>query len=112
MDFKSDVVLDLSRTMVKALPAIERAHTKIGIKRGAFITSGKDGEHMKGSKHHWESDDPLPSDAVDVRTKDLTKSQTEQLSESLTAELNGPKLRRPFDVVVEVDHIHIEYDPT
>lgn len=112
MDFKEDVVLDLSRAMVKALPSIERAHKKVGIKRGAFITSGKDGKHMKGSKHHWEKDDDQPSDALDLRTNDLTKLQTEQLSESLTMELNGPKVRKPFDVVVEIDHIHVEYDPT
>lgn len=112
MQFGDNVNLDLSRPMVKALPAIERAHVKVGIARGAFITSAKDGKHMNGSKHHWEPADPLPSDAVDLRTKDLTKLKTEQLSESVNTELNGYKIRKPYDVVVEIDHIHVEYDPT
>ena len=112
MDFKDGVDLDLSRAMVTALPLIEKAHKDAGIKRGAFITSAKDGKHMKGSKHHWEPDNDKPSDAVDLRTKDLTKQETEELSEALATRLNGPKQRKPYDVVVEVDHIHVEYDPT
>jgi len=112
MQFKDKVNLDLSRAMVTALPNIERAHQRAGIKRGAFITSAKDGKHMKGSKHNWEIGNDKPSDALDLRTKDLTKLETEKLSEELTANLNGPKQRKPYDVVVEIDHIHIEYDPT
>lgn len=112
MNFKDGVNFDVSRAIAQALPGIERAHKDVGIKRGAFVTSAKDGKHMKGSKHNWESDNDKPSDAVDLRTKDLTKNETERLSEAITTRLNGPKQRKPYDVVVEIDHIHVEYDPT
>ena len=101
MDFKPTVVLDLERNMVKALPAIERAHQKVGIARGALITSARDSIHKAGSLHPYGL-------AVDLRTKDLSQEQIVKLAAELKKEL-GPD----FDVVIEASplHIHVEFDP-
>jgi len=99
MDFKSTVVLDLEREMCKALPVIERVHQEAGILRGAYITSARDSIHNVGSLHPKGL-------AVDVRTRDLSPTQKGILTANLQKELG-----KDFDVVLETDHIHIEYDP-
>jgi hypothetical protein len=99
MDFKPTVVLDLEREMCKALPVIERVHQAVGISRGAFITSARDSVHNVGSLHPKGL-------AVDLRTKDLSPTQKGVLAAGLQKELG-----KDFDVVLEVDHIHVEYDP-
>lgn len=60
------------------------------------LTSGTDGQHKAGSKHH-------SGEAVDLRLPTARKEAVvEQLQNRLGAE---------YDVVLEVDHIHVEYDP-
>lgn len=61
------------------------------------ITSGTDGTHSKGSRHYVGL-------AIDVRTWTLSNKQ--QCVKDLQDALSGE-----FDVVLESDHIHIEYDP-
>lgn len=99
MDFKDTVILDLERIMAMALPTIDRAHHKVGIARGAFVTSARDSIHNPGSLHPKGL-------AVDLRTKDLALEKIVILVNQLRLDL-GPE----FDVVLEVDHIHVEYDP-
>lgn len=61
------------------------------------ITSGTDGRHSVGSMHH-------SGDAVDLRLPmPLTRTQ---IVEKLCAALGDE-----YDVILEADHIHIEYDP-
>ena len=66
-----------------------------------WITSGNDSTHMKGSKHYT-------NEAFDVRTlnlidgRDAAKLWTTRIREAL-----GLK----YQVVLEKDHIHVEYDP-
>lgn len=61
------------------------------------ITSGNDGVHMKNSKHYSDC-------AVDIRSNDMTyPKQTTSLLKS--------SLGRDYDVLFEIDHIHIEFDP-
>lgn len=62
------------------------------------ITSANDSKHMNGSKHYEDL-------AYDLRTRDLSKEQTQLLAQDIKARL-GPA----YDVVVEKDHIHVEYD--
>ena len=66
---------------------------------GATITSVIDGKHSRTSLHYVGY-------AIDVRTRDIKpKMQTEyvrQLKEALTDE---------YDVILESDHIHIEFQP-
>ena len=60
------------------------------------ITSGNDGTHKEGSLHYKNR-------AIDIRTKDMAFAL--EVSTKL-----GLKLGRNFDVIEEVNHIHIEYE--
>ena len=63
------------------------------------ITSLRDGKHMKGSLHYKGL-------AVDLRTRDLCPINRATATRRLKGAL-GPE----YDVVLESDHIHIEFDP-
>lgn len=63
------------------------------------ITSANDSTHMAGSKHYTD-------DAWDLRTWTLEPDQIYQCATLLRYELG-----HDYDVVVEKDHIHVEYDP-
>jgi hypothetical protein len=65
------------------------------------ITAAVDGQHMKGSLHY-------SGNAIDVRTTacGLSADQSCAIGKEVAHAL-GPQ----FDVVVENDHIHIEFDP-
>ncbi|WP_346856591.1 hypothetical protein [uncultured Draconibacterium sp.] len=65
----------------------------------AVVTSILDGKHSKESKHY-------DGNAFDLRTYIYTTEQINDLIELLRNELG-----RDYDVVLEGDHIHIEYDP-
>ena len=60
------------------------------------LTCGTDGPHKVGSRHHC-------GQAVDLRLPTALKEKVvEQLKNRLGAE---------YDVVLEENHIHVEYDP-
>lgn len=63
------------------------------------ITSANDGKHMDGSLHY-------KNHALDIRCTDLPKTSWTSYAELLKVRL-GPE----YDVVLEKDHIHVEYDP-
>jgi len=63
------------------------------------ITSCSDGKHSKGSRHYIGG-------AFDGRTRDLTPEQQHVLCDMLKECLTNQ-----YDVVLEGDHIHVEYDP-
>ncbi len=63
------------------------------------ITSALDRKHMTGSKHY-------DGQAVDLRTKNLMSPNRARVAEAINRAL-GPQ----YDVVLESDHIHIEFDP-
>lgn len=70
-----------------------------------WVTSGNDSRHMKGSKHYEDY-------ALDFRTGHhwadplMTKEQAEAIVASMKEEA-GPD----YDIILESDHIHAEYDP-
>lgn len=64
------------------------------------VTSAKDGVHGLGSLHGT-------GHAVDVRTRELTRPQRETFSSRVRAALDP----HGFDVVLESDHLHVEFDP-
>lgn len=69
------------------------------------ITSTTDGKHMDGSKHY-------NGDAIDVGIRSSATWQFFPLAlqQTLVKEIStllGPD----YDVVLEGDHVHIEYDP-
>ena len=85
-------------------PAMQKALTKIShvfwlhYKEDVLVTSKRDGTHSPGSLHYIGR-------GVDVRyprSCDNRQKLAQQLREAL-----GPS----FDVVVEGNHLHIEYDP-
>lgn len=64
------------------------------------ITSGVDGTHMQNSKHYEGL-------ALDYRTRDMNEDDVKSVAVSCM-NLLAPM---GYDVVLETDHIHIEYDP-
>ena len=61
------------------------------------VTSGKDGIHSKNSLHYVGR-------AIDIRTRDMKLP-------AYTARKLKIALGNNFDVILESDHIHIEFDP-
>lgn len=65
----------------------------------AVITSGMEGKHKVGSKHY-------KGHAFDFRTKHIVWNQAVAVAKLLREKL-GPD----FDVILERDHLHVEWDP-
>lgn len=63
------------------------------------ITSTTDGKHMQNSLHYKGL-------AIDVRTMDKTDIQVNQFVNFLKFHFD-----KTLDIVIEKDHVHIEYDP-
>lgn len=70
----------------------------------ATITSGSDGKHSARSKHYAENNESGMVEALDFRTWGVD-------ADSIAGKMRS-KLGENYDVVVESDHIHVEYDPT
>lgn len=79
-------------------PIIDRLSLEI-FGREAIVTSGNDGQHMPGSLHYKGL-------AMDLRTRDQTHAKITAFATRLQMEIGDD-----YDVVVEKDHIHVEYDP-
>lgn len=63
------------------------------------ITSVSDGKHSRASKHY-------SGNAVDWRTNFLETSEKDKIAIDCKVSLGDD-----FDVVLESDHLHVEYDP-
>ena len=63
------------------------------------VTSTVEGKHCKGSKHYSGL-------AFDLRTRYFKKNIQAQVTNELSAELG-----QDFQVLLEKDHIHVEYNP-
>ena len=66
---------------------------------GCVITSAVDGKHSKGSKHYIGY-------ALDIRSRNMTSNGKLSCTKQLKV-----KLGNEFDIVLEKDHIHLEFDP-
>jgi len=66
---------------------------------GCVITSACDSKHGVGSRHYIGL-------GIDVRTRNMTEPQQQYCATDL-----NDRLGEDFDVVLEKDHIHIEFDP-
>lgn len=84
----------LNRPIRRALEAIERIFNLYNLE--AVITSTYEGDHMVSSLHY-------ANDAIGIRKPPH--------SETLILESIRRDLGKDFDVVMETDHYHIEYDP-
>lgn len=97
MKIKDGVNLEgVSWQMFKAAILAEKVYEKFGAE--LVITSGTDGKHGTHSLHYKGL-------ALDFRTWNLNGRETE-----VTAELKK-ELGEEYDVVLEGDHIHCEWDP-
>jgi len=65
----------------------------------AVVTSAKDGVHGDNSLHYV-------GNAMDFRTRDMKPTMRK-----LMRDIIATKLGNDFDVVLESDHLHVEYDP-
>ena len=70
------------------------------VNRELVVTSLKDGVHSSGSLHYQGR-------AADLRTRHLSKQETTDTFSRLKNKLDY----WVYDVILEKDHIHLEYDP-
>jgi len=80
-----------------AAVAAERVYEEAG--HDLTITACVDGRHMAGSLHYAGA-------AIDVRTRDLPAADLPKLIARIKT-----CLADDFDVLVEADHVHIEFQP-
>jgi hypothetical protein len=97
MKLKEGVNLEgVSWRMFHAACVAEQIYKKYGVE--CVITSANDGKHGDKTLHHKGL-------ALDLRTWNLGGREM-QVSVELAAALG-----KDYDVVLEKDHIHMEYDP-
>lgn len=89
---------EIKHTTRTIIDAAEYAFGKYGIQ--PTITSAMDGNHMATSKHYT-------GDALDWR---IWESDRQGVTNNIVFEMRY-YLGGDYDVVLESDHIHVEYDP-
>ncbi len=90
-------ITGLRPELVLALVAIERAFQEAGYE--CVVTSGIDSKHSTGSMHYSGS-------AVDLRTRHVPAQDLPNLVTRIRECLG-----EDFDVVLETDHLHAEFQP-
>lgn len=98
MRLKAGVVLSVCASLARKLSVIEGVVAHV-CDQELTITSGGDGKHMVGSRHYT-------GEAIDIRSRDMSEVQKKRVVAMLVAVLGSD-----FDVVLEKDHIHIEFHP-
>lgn len=68
-----------------------------------WITSIDDSRHSRGSLHY-------KGRAFDLRTRHMAGGYTGSQAKRITAKIKS-RLGKEFDVILEGNHIHLEYDP-
>lgn len=69
------------------------------LEKDFVITSGTEGRHSAGSLHYSGA-------AIDIRTRHLSEAQKRAVSARIIGALT-----HEYDVVLERDHLHIEFQP-
>lgn len=80
-----------------AVPIIFEVYRDFG--HSPVITSGTDGRHRADSLHY-------SGNALDLRIRHIPPEDRVALTASLASSLG-----EEFDVILEADHIHVEFDP-
>lgn len=100
-EFKPGVIIQgLKPIMFPLIVYASNIHFKLFNSKKMVITSVLDGKHMKFSKHYRGL-------AIDVRINDKPIDEVHRFYYTLTYDSN----LKDYDIVLEKDHIHIEYDP-
>ena len=103
----------LQDSMRDVFSTLEKIAVESGL-QGFIITSGNDAQHMIGSYHYKDR-------AVDISTFEATTYPREKIPgiskggaifEKMRSYLNPGKSSKRFDIVWEINHVHIEYDPS
>ena len=95
---KNGVCIDgMKPEILLAIVAMHECYQRRG--KTLMLTSVGDGKHMQGSKHYQGL-------AFDCRISNLGVGEPEKIAKELRLALHPL-----FDVVLESDHIHVEYDP-
>lgn len=101
-DVKVPVQLDgLSAAMLRGLAVVvETFNARL---RECWVTSGLDGHHGPNSKHYH-------GDALDFRTRLIPEGARRDIEIAVRTALDAA-FPHQFDVVLEKDHLHVEFDP-
>lgn len=96
---KEGAVIDTLRPEIKdALPVMENVFSSRGV--DMVVTAGTDGKHMTNSYHYKAL-------AVDLRLASrLDSALSDEEVKNDLSDVLGPA----YDVVLEGDHFHVEYD--
>lgn len=89
-------MIEMKPQLVPALITCQAFFINLG--KELVITSISDGKHKEGSKHYT-------GEAFDIRTFHLAPYELQDCLKYLRSRLDNQ-----YDIVLEVDHIHIEYD--
>ncbi len=87
----------ISDRIVEILPSLTRIYRIFG--QTCVITSARDGRHRTGSKHYT-------GEALDLRTFYFNQMEQRDIHREIQQALGSD-----FDVILEDDHIHVEFDP-
>lgn len=98
LSLKRDVRLALLQpVMVFAVIVVDDAYAARGLE--CVVTSGSEGRHMPKSLHY-------SGNALDFRILNVPPGMRDSLFSDIRSRLGVQ-----FDVVVEKDHLHVEFDP-
>ena len=102
MRLKDDTVVvhGIRQELILALYAADEVYKELGIEEGIVVTSLNDAVHSPTSLHYAGA-------ACDIRIRSLP----DHISPAQAAKKIKERLNIDYDVVVEADHIHIEYQP-
>lgn len=99
VQFKSGCdINNITTEMLLALYTVSRIYNNYGL--NVTVTSGRDGKHMTGSKHY-------EGNALDFRTYNVPKHIMQLIYSAISFSLSA----RGYDVVLESDHLHVEFNP-
>ena len=98
--FKPGVVFwNMHPKIIWALEEIDKIHKEMAASELCTVTAARDSDHMKGSLHY-------EGRAVDIRTRTIYGGDKQYFKDKVKAALG-----EGFDVVLESDHLHVEWDP-
>lgn len=98
INFKPGVVINgISLKMLQGVCYAAEMYEILGLP--FVVTSIMEGVHKEGSRH-------FSGNAIDIRTSNVPRKTWLKIVEELT-----DYLPKSFQIVLEIDHIHIEYDP-
>ena len=104
--FKKGVKVDgITKECIYAMSVADN-YFNLYLDRDIVVTSVNDGRHMKKSKHY-------EGNAFDLRTwtTDTSGVQIDKEEKQCIGANIYKRLGNKYDLLVEKDHIHIEYDP-